>query len=221
MQLWPLACFPDSLPRIAVVAALSALTALPCANLVRGQPSEQSTRQMPSTPVNELFQHTRHVDQEQLACAECHPRIFQEKWGAARASGAFRHSAFAEAKTCGSCHNGNFAFSSANPGQEEACLRCHGSDMKPPESLLFQKAGKPATFNHKAHGERIPDCARCHIRPFALRAGNAETGTDFSMESIRAGRYCGTCHDSGTAFAPKNNCIRCHEGHKDEEESKE
>jgi len=62
-----------------------------------------------------------------------------------------------------------------------------------------------ALFSHRAHANFV--CAACHPATFpqALLA--------FAHEDMRAGRYCGRCHDGGTAFAIEGaRCESCHAG---------
>lgn len=64
----------------------------------------------------------------------------------------------------------------------------------------------PAVFPHWKHRTRLK-CASCHPAPFAMKMGTAKV----SMEGIRRGEYCGTCHNGRTAFEPGfETCVRCH-----------
>jgi len=60
-----------------------------------------------------------------------------------------------------------------------------------------------ALFSHRTHESF--GCYACHpsIFPQAL--------TGFTHEEMRAGKFCGRCHDGRTAFAiPGASCARCH-----------
>lgn len=63
----------------------------------------------------------------------------------------------------------------------------------------------PALFSHHVHRDFM--CLTCHPATFpqALLA--------FTHEDMRAGRYCGRCHDGGTAFPIEGaRCGSCHAG---------
>lgn len=71
-----------------------------------------------------------------------------------------------------------------------------------------QKAGDtpPARFPHWAHRIRFK-CYVCHDAIFQMKAG----ANRISMDAISEGKFCGTCHDGKTAFAPSfETCGRCH-----------
>ncbi|MDA8086827.1 MAG: cytochrome c3 family protein [Nitrospiraceae bacterium] len=52
-------------------------------------------------------------------------------------------------------------------------------------------------------------CTDCHTKIFPMK-GPENGGVKFSMADIRAGKYCGECHNGKTAFAPAGNCNKCH-----------
>jgi c(7)-type cytochrome triheme protein len=61
----------------------------------------------------------------------------------------------------------------------------------------------PALFSHRTHATF--GCYSCHpsVFPQAL--------VGFTHAEMREGRFCGRCHDSGTAFAIEGAaCGRCH-----------
>lgn len=66
----------------------------------------------------------------------------------------------------------------------------------------------PAVFPHKTHTDLL-DCDTCHPDLFAIQVKGT---SDFTMEAILDGRYCGYCH-LNVAF-PMNDCQRCHPGMK-------
>ncbi len=79
-------------------------------------------------------------------------------------------------------------------------------------------AGKTLTFSgskrgvvefsgdrHSNRGYRCTDCHRKGVFP-KMRKGAAK----ITMGDIYAGKYCGACHNSVTAFGPDQNCSRCH-----------
>lgn len=64
---------------------------------------------------------------------------------------------------------------------------------------------KSVLFPHWAHRDKYT-CSACHTEiGFSMNAG----GTDIKQADIEAGKYCGECHDSLTAFGPTE-CARCH-----------
>jgi c(7)-type cytochrome triheme protein len=67
-------------------------------------------------------------------------------------------------------------------------------------------AGK-VVFDGKTHADKGLKCADCHPGVFKMKKG----GDAMTMADINAGKFCGTCHkDGGKAFAPKDNCAKCH-----------
>ena len=64
---------------------------------------------------------------------------------------------------------------------------------------------KSVLFPHWAHRDKYT-CSVCHTEiGFSINAG----GTDIKQADIEAGKYCGECHDTLTAFGPME-CVRCH-----------
>lgn len=60
-----------------------------------------------------------------------------------------------------------------------------------------------AYFPHLAHTQVLA-CKSCHNALFKKKEGSS----NFTMEDIKAGKYCGACHGS-VAFHPKD-CDLCH-----------
>jgi c(7)-type cytochrome triheme protein len=61
----------------------------------------------------------------------------------------------------------------------------------------------PALFSHHAHRDFV--CLTCHPATFP------QAPLAFTHEDMRAGRYCGRCHDGGTGFAIEGaRCESCH-----------
>jgi c(7)-type cytochrome triheme protein len=157
-----------------------------------------------------LFSHQVHVGGMGFGCADCHSGIFEQAAGTAKAAGDFNMASFAEGKYCGACHDGSTAFSVKD---EAGCKRCHGSDMKQPRTIVFEKPVKAVVFNHTMHTDEIGlACADCHDGLFKMKMGTSEAQTDFTMASIYKGKYCGACHDGATAFDSKTRCTKCHIG---------
>jgi c(7)-type cytochrome triheme protein len=157
-------------------------------------------------PTKVTFGHSAHADDLGLECGECHTETFAMKNGAATDSGAFTMAAFAEGKYCGACHNGDAAFAS-----DTDCAVCHILPEKDP--MVWTKPVKAVVFHHKVHTEEYGlECDSCHNEAFAMKAGAAESSSDFTMKALYDGKYCGKCHDGETAFASNTLCNTCHIG---------
>ncbi|MCI5223044.1 MAG: hypothetical protein D3924_10310 [Candidatus Electrothrix sp. AR4] len=167
------------------------------------------TAGMPDYDIS-LFSHEVHVSGMGFGCVDCHSGIFEQAAGTAKAVGDFNMASFAEGKYCGACHDGSTAFSVK---EEASCKRCHGSDMKQPRTIVFEKPVKAVVFNHTMHTDTIGlACADCHDGLFKMKMGSSEEQPDFTMESIYKGKYCGGCHNGNMAFNAKTQCIKCHIG---------
>jgi c(7)-type cytochrome triheme protein len=161
-------------------------------------------------PIKNMFSHKAHVVTAGLSCDSCHPDLFERKRGSAKAKGDYTMASLEAGKYCGSCHDGKTAFNTTGP---ETCKTCHGSDMKQPETIVFNVPVKTVTFEHKAHVDMGLDCASCHDKAFEMRKGAAEEHPDkFTMEALYAGKYCGACHNGTDAFASNTRCTTCHIG---------
>ncbi len=159
----------------------------------------------------EMFSHKFHVVEAEMECDSCHPDIFQKKRGAAEAAGDYNMKSLEEGMYCGACHDGDTAFGVTDP---ETCKTCHGSDMKQPKTIVFDKPVKAVIFDHNMHTEDFGlECGDCHNDIFKMKMGNAESNPDaFTMEALYAGKYCGACHDGDNAFASDTRCTTCHIG---------
>jgi c(7)-type cytochrome triheme protein len=65
------------------------------------------------------------------------------------------------------------------------------------------------TFSHENHTEKKGlKCAECHPKVFKMKAG----GDTVTMADIKAGKFCGTCHDGKKAFdaTAADSCPKCH-----------
>lgn len=161
-------------------------------------------------PIKNMFSHKSHVVTIGLTCDSCHPDLFERKRGSAMAKGDYNMASLDAGKYCGACHDGKTAFNTTGP---ETCKTCHGSDMKQPETIIFNVPVKSVIFEHKAHVDMGLDCASCHDKAFEMRKGAAEEHPDkFTMESLYAGKYCGVCHNGTDAFASNTRCTTCHIG---------
>jgi c(7)-type cytochrome triheme protein len=150
------------------------------------------------------FSHDFHVNKVGFNCADCHDSLFQQVRGAAKAAGDFTMSAFDQGKYCGACHDGSTAFAVT---ERDSCARCHDSDMKAPKTIVFEQPVKTVVFDHGKHAEELGiACGKCHESLFKMKRGETEKQSDFTMEAMRQGKYCGACHDR------KTRCDLCHIG---------
>lgn len=165
-------------------------------------------------PTKAAFSHNQHVEDFGLECASCHSTVFAMKKGAAESSGDFTMAAFAEGKYCGTCHNGDDAFSAATQ-----CESCH---FPPEEKIVFNEPVKSVVFDHSVHVERAGiACESCHKEVFVMEAGHVADSKLASsddpqvkreyLEKLHA-KFCGTCHDSDQAFGYQTRCTVCHIG---------
>ncbi len=83
-----------------------------------------------------------------------------------------------------------------------------------PESpIIWTNPVTAVVFKHKRHTmEAGLECDSCHDDIFEMEAGSAQEQEDFNMESLYAGKYCGSCHDGDTAFSSNSRCTSCHIG---------
>ena len=63
-----------------------------------------------------VFSHETHVDGVQLACTECHDKLYLNS----KQHTAVTMKQMQKGKSCGACHNGKKAFS-----VKGACAKCH------------------------------------------------------------------------------------------------
>ncbi len=64
-------------------------------------------------------------------------------------------------------------------------------------------------FDGKVHSKGI-SCEECHPKIFPMSRGSVK----ITMADIRAGKFCGECHNGKRAFGASSskNCSRCHKG---------
>ena len=85
--------------------------------------------------------------------------------------------------------------------------------QRPPGDIVFPERGyleeiRPAVFPHWFHRIRFR-CSVCHPKIFPMRV----TGKEITMDAIREGKFCGTCHGTDTAWGPTfDTCSVCHSG---------
>ncbi len=158
-----------------------------------------------------MFSHQVHVIDLALECSSCHTDTFEKKRGAAVAAGDYTMKALEEGKYCGTCHNDDDAFGVADP---DTCASCHGSDMKQPKVVVFEKPAKGVIFDHAMHTDDLDlKCNGCHNDLFKMKTGTAEEHPkEFTMEALYKGKYCGACHNGTLAFESGTRCTACHIG---------
>jgi len=202
---------------VAGIAAATEKNAAPAANPAgEAAPAKQvesfgDTQIIEMESTKQMFSHKSHVVAIGLACDDCHPALFDRKRGAAKAKGDYTMASLDAGKYCGSCHDGQTAFNTTGP---ETCKKCHGSDMKQPDTVVFNRPVKGVLFTHKEHVAMGLDCASCHDQAFEMRKGAAEENAGFTMRALYAGKYCGVCHNGNIAFASNTRCTSCHIGAK-------
>jgi c(7)-type cytochrome triheme protein len=83
----------------------------------------------------------------------------------------------------------------------------HGGD------ITYTKPVKSVRFSHKRHvEEKELSCDLCHARFFATEALKVQENSDFTMEGLAQGKYCGVCHNGTMAFSVNSRCASCHAG---------
>jgi len=60
-------------------------------------------------------------------------------------------------------------------------------------------------FDGKVHGDKKLACNACHTAVFKMKKGDAK----MTMADMKAGKYCGKCHDGKQAFGT-DDCTKCH-----------
>jgi c(7)-type cytochrome triheme protein len=161
-------------------------------------------------PTKVTFNHKIHTMDSGLSCDACHDELFTMEAGVVLATGKMTMAAMAEGKFCGSCHDGNTAFTT-----NSQCSSCHMDvkELAPETLIVWTKPVKAVIFDHKSHTEDFGlDCEACHDDTFAMQKGTAEKAADFTMQALYDGKYCGKCHDGSTAFASDTRCNTCHIG---------
>ena len=79
--------------------------------------------------------------------------------------------------------------------------------------IIFTEPVMGVIFSHEVHVEENGmDCEECHDDLFEMEALTAQQNTDFTMQSLSEGNYCGACHDGDMAFDSDSRCASCHIG---------
>jgi c(7)-type cytochrome triheme protein len=140
-----------------------------------------------------VFSHKLHLEMD-YKCGKCHTAIFPFK----AVSGKFTMGDMEKGKSCGTCHNGKDAFSSAGD-----CEKCHLKFK--PGVITFKTDGGDVNFSHDFH-LGMYKCPDCHTKVFPFKAGVQHIG----MGGMEQGKSCGTCHNGKDAFSTKGDCEKCH-----------
>jgi c(7)-type cytochrome triheme protein len=155
-----------------------------------------------NTPIKATFEHKVHTMDAGIECASCHDEVFFMQRGTAVNSRKFTMKAMAEGQFCGTCHDGDTAFTT-----DSNCMACHGTSEEP---LMWNTPTK-ASFSHTAHVEEFElECSSCHSGTFAMKKGAAAANKDFTMAAFTDGKYCGSCHNGDDAFDSATQCESCH-----------
>lgn len=101
-----------------LAASLAAATLVPN-GLKAGGPPQDVTFADTKTFPPVVFSHLGHIKQG-LKCGGCHPKIFKMKQGSADEGNALTMASLNSGQFCGTCHNGEAAFSSKGD-----CKKCH------------------------------------------------------------------------------------------------
>ncbi|MBC8317263.1 MAG: hypothetical protein H8E41_05115 [Desulfobulbaceae bacterium] len=149
-----------------------------------------------------VFSHKVHTMDAEIECSSCHDDLFGMESGTDMNSDKVTMKAMEEGQFCGACHDGDTAF-----GVNTNCQACH---VLPDDPLIWDSPGK-AVFSHTAHVEEFGfECATCHSEIFSMKKGTALANKDFTMASLKEGKYCGICHDGDSAFNVVSQCESCH-----------
>ncbi len=140
-----------------------------------------------------IFSHEFHL--QAYKCADCHTKVFPYRTVVGKAT----MDDMSKGKSCGTCHNGNDAFSAAGD-----CGKCHKGFK--PGIIKFKTDGGEAAFSHEFHLQNYK-CADCHTKIFPYKAG----ALNALMGDMESGKSCGACHNKGKdAFSVKDDCGKCH-----------
>jgi len=77
-----------------------------------------------------------------------------------------------------------------------------GGDVK------YRQAGAdPVVYSHDDHvGKAALKCSECHYKLYTIEGHKSKV----TMEEMRQGRSCGSCHNGKRAFDVKGTCTKCH-----------
>lgn len=80
--------------------------------------------------------------------------------------------------------------------------------VPPGKTIEWDNPAGTVIFDGKIHFEKGLKCNDCHTKVFAMKKGAAE----MSMKELKAGDFCGACHNGTSAFKTSDleSCARCH-----------
>lgn len=137
------------------------------------------------------FSHTKHL--EMYKCSDCHKKLYV----AGPENKRHTMPAMEQGQSCGACHDGNTGFSVKGD-----CDKCHKSTLE----VSFKVPETGVThFSHTFH-LGMYKCSDCHNGIFTTGIAAKR----YSMTDMEAGKSCGACHDSKSAFSVKDTCAKCH-----------
>jgi len=169
------------------------LLAIPGAVLAERWIEDKVVFQVPDAGTAE-FSHYVHLDALGKNCTACHNRLYNVETAKNK---TLTMAEMEKGKGCGSCHNGQRAFSVKGD-----CTSCH---MAPEKTFVVEDAGN-VLFSHEAHTAMF-GCSECHPDLFKAGKGNKRQ----TMSAMEGGASCGACHDGSTAFSVAEDCESCHE----------
>lgn len=78
--------------------------------------------------------------------------------------------------------------------------------------IVFKDTNKlpPVLFSHSKHIKAGNTCEDCHEKIFQKKKGSTDQNNALNMDALKAGKYCGVCHNGTKAFAIEKNCKKCH-----------
>ena len=65
-------------------------------------------------------------------------------------------------------------------------------------------------FSHEKHTKAGNTCEDCHDKIFQKKIGSTDQNNALNMDALKAGKYCGACHNGRKAFAVEKSCKKCH-----------
>lgn len=132
-----------------------------------------------------LFPHQYHVEEEELACMDCHE-------GIAQSEAISDHQYLPVKDVCAECHEDEI---------DDDCSMCHTNEDDPDTYPDIVKRGGPE-FSHQFHLENDKDCFACHR--------NIETDEAEDGRKLWADADCQSCH---TVSKPKSHDLSWIEYH--------
>ncbi len=139
--------------------------------------------------------HKKHCEMG-FNCVDCHAKIAHNGITGYRSS----------MPICFSCHDVKRK-EGKNPPKDNDCTACHrdAPDLYPKVSIVYKSGDSdPVTFSHQSHTARAK-CSDCHDGIWKMKKSSVK----MKMDTMYAGKSCGTCHNDKKAFA-STECVKCH-----------